>query len=103
MLFRSNVLEGKAPKRQYDFKNNAAVKNEPYFPLSSGPTDRLGVSYGVDSYYLAEAGGDYGGRGGGEAGDDARAAFYKTYVEQQQRAWTDLCCSCSNNQANKRL
>ena len=96
-----NVIDGAAPKRQYDFDNYVTDKKESYFPHAVDPTYRLGLSFGVDSYYAGA------GRrlvnSGGWSRRVPDAVGYKTYVEQQQRAWTNLCCSCSNNHANKRL
>jgi hypothetical protein len=44
-----NVIDGKPPHRQYDFKNYVTDKKESYFPLTADPTSRLGLTFGVDS------------------------------------------------------
>lgn len=46
-----NVLDGKLPVRQFDFKDDVTGKKELYFPHSDS-TPRLVRSFGVDSYFI---------------------------------------------------
>lgn len=46
-----NIIDGKEPRRQYDFHNYVTNKTALYFPLTNDPTDRLGLSFGVECYY----------------------------------------------------
>jgi hypothetical protein len=80
---QDHVSHGSPPNRKYDFTNYVNDNNQSYFPLGDDPTCRQGLSFGVDSSYWVGA-------------DAYRSVYetdwrtYKTYVEQQQRAWTDL-------------
>lgn len=44
-----NVIDGNAPRRQYEFRNGVSGKKESYFPLAEDPRSRLGLYFGVDS------------------------------------------------------
>jgi hypothetical protein len=46
-----NVIDGNPPKRQYDFHNYKSGNDKSFFPLTDDPSTRLGLSFGVDSYY----------------------------------------------------
>lgn len=90
----AKVVEGKLFQRTLSFHNYVTEKDVSFFPLDLDLL-RLGLGFGVDSYNgaLACDSSSYLFRG-------VFGSFAKTYVEQQQRAWKDLCGTCSNSATN---